>query len=128
ELVRQGRVRELRGVGPSIEARLQELGETGRLAEIDELESEVQPELVGLGRLVGLGPQRMVDLGRALGIRTAEELREAAAAGRLRSVRAMGAATEAKIAARVAETRPAQRHGLILNRARALSDGIAEAL
>jgi DNA polymerase (family 10) len=128
ELVRQGRVRELRGVGPSIEARLQELVETGRLAEIDELESEVQPELVGLGRLVGLGPQRMVDLGKALGIRTADELREAAAAGRLRTVPGIGAATEAKIAARLAETRPAPRHGLILNRAHALADGIADAL
>ena len=116
ELVRQGRVRELRGVGPSIEARLQELVETGGLAEIDELEAEVQPELVGLGRLVGLGPQRMVDLGRALGIRTADELREAAAAGRLRDVPGIGAATEAKIAARLAEARPAPRHGLLLSR------------
>jgi DNA polymerase (family 10) len=127
-LVRQGRARELRGIGPSIEGRLQELVETGRLAEIDELESEVQPELVGLGRLVGLGPQRMVDLGRALGIRTADELREAAAAGRLRSVPGIGAATEAKIAARLAEARPAPRHGLILSRAHALAAGIADAL
>ena len=128
ELVRQGRVRELRGVGPSIEARLQELVETGGLAEIDELEAEVQPELVGLGRLVGLGPQRMVDLGRTLGIRTADELREAAAAGRLRDVPGIGAATEAKIAARLAEERPAPRHGLVLSRAHALADGIAGAL
>ena len=128
ELVRQGRVRELRGVGPSIEARLRELVETGSLAEIDELEAEVQPELVGLGRLVGLGPQRMVDLGRALGISTADELREAAAAGRLRDVPGIGAATEAKIAARLAEERPTPRHGLILSRAHALADGIAAAL
>jgi DNA polymerase (family 10) len=128
QLVRQGRARELRGIGPSIEARLRELIETGRLAEIDELESEVQPELVGLGRLVGLGPQRMVDLGRALGIRTADELREAAAAGRLRTVPGIGAATEAKITARLAETRPAPRHGLILNRAHALAERIAGAL
>jgi DNA polymerase (family 10) len=128
QLVRQGRARELRGIGPSIETRLQELVETGRLAEIDELESEVQPELVGLGRLVGLGPQRMVDLGRALGIRTADELREAAAAGRLRTVPGIGVATEAKITARLAETRPAPRHGLILNRAHALAERIAGAL
>ena len=80
------------------------------LAEIDELEGEVQPELVGLGRLVGLGPQRMVDLGRALGIRTADELREAAAAGRLREVPGIGPSTEAKIAARARE-RPARRRG-----------------
>ena len=38
----------------SIEARLRELVETGRLAELDELEASVRPELVGLARLVGL--------------------------------------------------------------------------
>jgi DNA polymerase (family 10) len=32
ELVRSGRVRELRGIGDAIEARLRELVETGRLA------------------------------------------------------------------------------------------------
>src|SRR5207253_5178769 len=97
ELVRSGRVRELRGIGPGIEARLRELVETGRIAELDELEGEVMPELVGLGRLAGLGPQRMVELGRALGVRTAEELREAAQAGRLREAPGVGRATEAKI-------------------------------
>ncbi len=64
ELVRSGRIRDLRGIGPGIERRLQELVETGRLAELEELEREVEPQLVALGRLVGLGPQRMVALGR----------------------------------------------------------------
>ena len=58
-----------------------ELVTTGRLVELEELERQVEPQLVALGRLVGLGPQRMVALGRALGIRTADELREAAAGG-----------------------------------------------
>ena len=128
ELVRSGRVRELRGIGPSIEARLRELVETGRIAEIEELEGEVQPELVGLGRLVGLGPQRMVDLGRALGIRTADELRSAAEAGRLREAPGIGPTTEAKIRAALAQPRPTPRRGLTLNRAWALADAIARPL
>ena len=70
DLVRAGRVRELRGIGPGIEARLKELVETGRIAELDELESVVSPELVGLGRLLGFGPKRAVEIGRALGVRT----------------------------------------------------------
>src|SRR5437764_5424178 len=81
ELVRAGRVRELRGIGPGIEARLRELIETGEIAELVELEREVDPELVGLGRFLGLGTRRSVEIGRALGIRTAAEFREAAAAG-----------------------------------------------
>lgn len=128
ELVRTGRVRELRGIGPAIELRLRELVETGTLAEIDELEGEVQPELVGLGRLVGLGPQRMVDLGKALGIRSAAELRAAADEGRLRTVRGIGPSTEAKIRAALARPRPTPRRGLLLNRAHALVAGVAAAL
>jgi DNA polymerase (family 10) len=128
DLVRNGRVRDLRGIGPAIEARLRELVETGRIAELDELEGEVQPELVGLGRLVGLAPKRMVDLGRALGVRTAAELRDAARAGRLREARGIGPTTEAKIVAALARDRPTARRGLILNRARELSATIAEAV
>ena len=67
ELVRTGRVRELRGIGPGIEARLRELVETGRLVELDELKGEVSPELVGLGRLLGFGPQRAVEIGQRVG-------------------------------------------------------------
>src|SRR5215207_1330688 len=55
ELVRSGRVRELRGIGPGIEARLRELVETGEIAELTELERELSPGLVGLGRYLGLG-------------------------------------------------------------------------
>ena len=36
ELARAGRVRELRGIGPGIEARLRELAESGRIAELEE--------------------------------------------------------------------------------------------
>jgi DNA polymerase (family X) len=75
ELVRAGRSRELRGIGAGIERRLEELVTTGRLAELEELEHEVEPQLVALGWFVGLGPQRMVALGRQLGVRTADELR-----------------------------------------------------
>ena len=128
ELIRNGRVRDLRGIGPAIEARLRELVETGRIAELDELEGEVQPELVGLGRLVGLAPRRMVEVGRALGVRTAAELREAARDGRLREARGVGPATEAKIVERLAHERPAARRGLHLNRARELAQAIADAV
>ena len=128
ELVRDGRVRELRGIGPGIERRLNELVSTGRLVELEELEREVEPQLVALGRLVGLGPQRMVALGRALGVRTAEELRAAAQAGRLREVPGIGPHTEKKIVAGLARERPVRRRGLLLNRARAFAESIANEL
>jgi DNA polymerase (family 10) len=128
ELVRAGRVRELRGVGPGIERRLDELVSTGRLAELEELEREVEPQLVALGRFLGVGPQRLVAIGRALGVRTVAELRAAAEAGRLREAPGVGPETEGKILAGLARERRRQRRGLLLNRARALADAIAEPL
>lgn len=129
ELVAAGRVSDLRGIGPGIEARLKELVETGKIAELDELESSVSPELVGLGRFLGLGPKRAVEIGQALGVRTAEEFRAAAEAGRLREAPGIGPQTEQKILERLSRAeRPRPRRGVLLNRALALSDGIASAL
>jgi DNA polymerase (family 10) len=93
-LVRSGRARSLPGIGPGIEARLRELVETGEIAELAELERELAPGLIGLGRYLGLGARQSVALGRALGVSTLDGLREAAAAGRLRSVPGFGAKTE----------------------------------
>ena len=127
-LVREGRAQELRGIGPGIAARLGELVETGTIAELDELEREVRPELVGLGRLVGIGPQRMVEIGRALGVSTADELRQAAREGRLRGVPGIGPKTEERVLARLEAPERPSRRGLLLNRARALLEEIAGAL
>jgi len=129
ELVIGGRVRELHGIGPGIEARLRELVETGELAELAELERELSPELVGLGRWLGLTAQRSIQLARALDIRTAGELREAAAAGRLRDVPGIGPKTEAWLLDALArEPEAAPERGLLLNRARELVGAVAEAL
>ena len=128
ELVRGGRVRELRGIGPGIEKRLQELVLTGRLAELEELEREVEPALVALARLIGLSSSRLVAVGKELGIRTADELREAAAAGRLREVKGIGPSTERKILAGLARDDRRPRRGMLIHRARLLAEQIAHEL
>jgi DNA polymerase (family 10) len=128
ELVREGRVRDLRGIGPGIERRLVELVETGRIAELDELEREIQPQIVGLGRFLGLSAKRSAEVAKALGVAAPEEFREAARAGRLREVPGIGPKREAAIlAALEREERPRPRRGLLLNRARALVEPIADA-
>ena len=126
-LVRAGRVRQLRGIGPGIEVRLRELVETGEIAELRELERELVPGLVGLGRFLGLTTKRSVEIARALGVRTPEEFRAAVAEGRLRSVPGVGPKLEARVIeglARGAHAAP----GLLLDRARALVGAIASAL
>ena len=129
ELVRAGRVRELRGIGPGIESRLRELVETGEIEELQELERELAPALIGLGRYLGLSTRRSVEIARALDARTPDEFREAAAAGRLRSVPGIGPKREAQILAALArEAEPAPPRALTLNRATELVEGIADAL
>jgi DNA polymerase (family X) len=129
DLIESGRVRELRGIGPGIETRLRELVETGRIAELDELEREVSPALVGVGRLIGFGPQRMVEIGRTLGIRTVEELREATRAGRLATVPGIGPKTEARMREALERSEaPTPPRAMLLNRSRPLVEEIAAAL
>ncbi|MHB1571960.1 MAG: PHP domain-containing protein [Solirubrobacteraceae bacterium] len=129
ELVAAGRIRELRGIGPGIEARLRELVATGQISELTQLERDLVPDLVGLGRYLGLTARRSIEIARALGIRTAAELREAAAAGRLREVPGIGVKTEARIRSALArETDARAPRGMWLHRARELVGGIARAL
>ncbi len=126
-LVREGRVRELRGIGPGIESRLQELVETGEIAELRQLEDELEPELVGFGRLLGLTAKRTLSIARNLGVKTVPELEAAIAAGRLKDVRGVGPATESRIKAALERGLEAER-GLTVDRSRALSSAIASAL
>ena len=127
ELVRSGRIRELRGIGPGIEEKLRELVETGEIAELRELEAQLAPELVALGRVVGLGANRMLALGRELDVSTVAELRSALDEGRVRTVPGIGPATEARIREGL-ERPPRARRGLTLDRSRALAASLAAAL
>src|SRR5262249_60244649 len=90
DLVRTRRVRELRGIASGIEARLSELVETGHITELEELRQRTAPGLAALGRRLGVAAKRGAEIGAALGIRTAAELRAAADAGRLREVPRIG--------------------------------------
>ncbi|MBD0348319.1 MAG: hypothetical protein ICV59_04125 [Thermoleophilia bacterium] len=130
ELIRTGEVRRLRGIGPAIERRLRELVETGELHELNELEEELQPALVGLGRYLGISARRAVEIARALGVRDIDDFRAAADAGRLREVPGIGPHTERRLVEALAlgERRAASGRTLLLNRARALVAGVAQAV
>jgi DNA polymerase (family X) len=127
DLVRSGRIRELRGIGPGIEAKLRELVETGRIAELHALQEELEPSLVGFGRLLGLTGTRTVDIARALGVRTIADFRAAIEDGRLRTVPGVGPVTEKRIRARL-EDEPQAPRGLTLTRILPLAGAIADAL
>jgi DNA polymerase (family X) len=126
-LVREGRVRELRGIGAGIEARLQELVRTGELSELRELEAELSPELVAYARSIGLSADRTLRIARDLDVTTVAEFRHAVVGGRLQEARGVGPVTEARIREALGRA-PGARRGLTLDAARALSGRIATAL
>jgi DNA polymerase (family 10) len=127
ELVRSGRVRELRGIGSGIESKLRELVETGEIAELRALEEELEPALIAYGRTLGLTPSRTLAIARHLDVTSVDAFATAAREGRLREVPGVGPAIEAKIVANLGRE-PSAPRGLTINRSRALSHEIADGL
>jgi DNA polymerase (family 10) len=127
DLVRSGRIRDLRGIGPGIEAKLIELVETGEIAELRDLERQLEPELVAFGRLLGLTSRRTLAISQALGVRDAGELRRAIDEGRLREAPGVGPVTDARLRA-LLEQPPRAARGLTLDRSLRLSRAIADAV
>jgi DNA polymerase (family X) len=127
-LVREGRERELRGIGPGISARLRELAETGSIAEVDELRRRARPDLVALGRLLGIAPKRMLKIASVIGADTPDDFRRIAREGSLQRVPGIGPVTERVILERLGAETGQPRRGLLLPAARDLVDGIAAAL
>ena len=72
--------------------------------------------------------QARVEIGRALGVRTADELREAAAAVRLTEVPGIGPSTEGRPRERLAREPRSEAPRLLLGRARLLMESLADAL
>ena len=126
DLVRAGRVRELRGIGPGIERRLRELVETGNIAELLELERTLSPEIAAAGRLLGIGARRATEIAAALDLHSVEEFRAAATSGRLREAPGVGPKTEARIRATFERDAQTSSKPLLLPRAKALGERIAE--
>jgi DNA polymerase (family 10) len=96
-LARAGRATELAGVGGTLQEKILALIETGAIPATEKLRAKVPPGLIALTRLPGLGPKRARLLHSQLGVDSLEALREAALAGRLRTVRGLGAKFEAGV-------------------------------
>ncbi len=94
---RTGTPPEIPGVGRAIADKLAELARTGRLDYLERLRAEFPATLVDLLAVPGLGPKTVKLVYEELGIATLEELRTAAAEGRLRRLRGISAKTEATI-------------------------------
>jgi DNA polymerase (family X) len=124
---RQGDPPKIPGVGAAISDKITELVTTGRMAYYDKLIAEVPPTLVELLRIPGLGPRTVRQIWLELGILSIDDLRAAAEAGRIRTLRGLSERTEQLIleGIRRLETTPRR---MLLHRAEATTLGFIEAL
>jgi DNA polymerase (family 10) len=117
----------IQGVGQAIRDKLTELVTTGRLAYHENLRAEFPPTLVDLLEVPGIGPRTVKLVYEALGVESVEDLRQAAEAGRLRTIKGLSARTEEAVIAGIEqlESRPDR---LLLHEAEAILDDVIESL
>jgi DNA polymerase (family 10) len=88
---------ELPGIGADLAGKINEILDTGKCAFLERLRTEVPVGASELLKIPGLGPKRVRTLLLELNIQNLEQLREAAAAGRIHELRGFGTKTEQHI-------------------------------
>ena len=97
-IAKDGRaLEELPGIGADLAGKIQEICRTGTLPLLAELTRKTPESLVALLQIPALGPKRAKLVYDALGIKTLAELERAACAGKLATLRGIGAALEQSI-------------------------------
>ncbi|MGE0079892.1 MAG: DNA polymerase/3'-5' exonuclease PolX [Thiohalomonadaceae bacterium] len=99
----------LPGVGKDLAGKIAEALETGSIGALEELHREVPPSLEALLRIPGLGPKRVRALYQQLGILDLDDLRAAAEAGKIQTLRGFGAKTEQRLREHLAAHREKKR-------------------
>ena len=127
EYWKEGKLREIPGVGKAIAEKIDELLSTGKLNFLENLKKEIPVGLAAWMKVPSLGPKKIAFINKTLKITTLEELEAAAKDGKLRDLPGMGAKSEASILEGIASL--ARRSGRIpLGRAYPLAQQIVAAL
>jgi DNA polymerase (family 10) len=103
ELALAGKATELPGVGKTIEQKVVEMVEDGEMHALTKRRAIVPPGVVEFLRLPGVGPKTAARIWTELGITTLDGLQAAAREQRLRDLSGLGARSEEKILAALAE-------------------------
>jgi len=97
EVWRQGRLREIPGVGKALEKKLNELLSTGRLGYFEDLQEQVPVGVVSLLSIPDVGPKTAKLLWEKLGALSVADVERAAREGRLRGLPGLGVRSEQRI-------------------------------
>ena len=97
EFWKEGKLREIPGVGKAIAEKIDELLSTGKLGFLENLKKEIPEELASWLAVPSLGPKKVAMIWKTLGITNLTQLETAAKKGKLRGLPGMGAKSESAI-------------------------------
>ncbi len=97
EYWKEGKLREIPGVGKAIAEKIDELLTTGKLEFLERLKQEVPASLADWLQVPGLGPKKIALIWKTLNITALADLEAAAKNGQLRDLPGMGAKSESAI-------------------------------
>lgn len=97
ELIREDRLKSVKGIGSGIREKIQILVQTGGLPYYEKLKESIPSGLLAMLEIPGMGPKKVKEVHDRLGIKSLEELEEACRRNRLASLPRMGAKTQEKI-------------------------------
>ncbi len=99
KLVAEGKIDTLKGIGEALASKITELHSTGKLAFFETLKASVEPGLVEMLGIPGLGPKKIAALRRELGVSSVAALEAACREGRVAGLAGFGEKTQEKIIA-----------------------------
>jgi DNA polymerase (family 10) len=99
----EGGLQQLDGFGPAIAEKVQQLLDTGHIAQLESLRQEIPPSLIQVRELPGIGPRTAAMLWQSLGITNLDELSAAVERGALLGLPRLGAKSTEKIAHSVSQ-------------------------
>jgi DNA polymerase (family X) len=101
KLIKQNRLTFVKGIGQSLAKQIAELYETGESTFLNQLRGELPAGIVELWRVPGLSVKKVERLQQELRISSIEDLKAAAAAGKIRNLKGFGSKMEQQILAAI---------------------------
>ena len=99
QLVAEGKLETIKGIGEALARKITELQTTGRLEFLEKLRADTAPGLVELLQVPGLGAKKVKALHERLGVNTVADLEKACTEGRVAALDGFGERSQEKILA-----------------------------
>jgi DNA polymerase (family 10) len=97
QLARDGKAKDLSGIGKTIEEKIVQIVEQGRIEALAQREARVPADVVHFMHLPGLGPKTARRIWKELGVETLADLKQAAESEQLRTLTGLGPKTEENV-------------------------------